>query len=446
MNTLLNQKAVKPPRVALTESMWRHLTEYLMKGSVPELAKRTGLPYLLLYNLAHRRVKSVSARHYRIIFGQDPPTQTQEKIDGTYFRQLVELWLFLNDGASKADLFWEFYGDGHTHNVDYRIFTGKIRSVDPGWVVHMQNKFSAVGIDEDTLRRWIGEIAARDPQAPVPYGHVRPLLIFLKETVGIHPTKILHQNFNRYESGNLKTVSRKTYDNALSLKKKADDALDAGSRTQLIKLKEEIYGRKAGYTLYTDVEEELKFLKQYARKSLKKYLGRGTSIYTKGKCKRLPTWRAEKIMADCRVLIIQEPHLPLRVLPRAARQSIAGAALSVLKARMADLLSRKEGVRFEKRVLRPSSAGEEYKKQIYGFTRFDVAAGTLGMKRKAFDLMVAENSEIFRKTASYCRRWYLSNLYLKELSRKQHFDLISTKYEWLIKSTKPALPDRSAPA
>jgi hypothetical protein len=441
MHTLLNQKAVKPPRVALTESMWRHLNEDLRQGSISQLARRTGLPYLLLYNIAHRRVKSLSTRHYRIIFGKDPPTQTEEKTDGAYFRQLVELWLFLNDGASKAELYWEFYGPGHTQKVDYRIFTGQIRSVDPQWVRHMENKFSQGGIDGDTVRRWIAEMDGQGRQPPVAYEQIRPLLIFLNETLGINPAKVLHQNFNRYESGKLKTVSRKVYDNALLLKKRADEALAAQSRSAIIKLKEEVYGRKRGYTLYAEVEEELKFLKQYARKSLKKYLGRGTSIYAQGKCKRLPTWRAKKIIEECRAFIIQEPRLPLRVLPKANRKAIACPVLTVLKARLADLLVREEGVRFEKKVLRPSSAGDEYKKQNYGFTRFDVAANTLGMRQKAFDLMVAENCEIFRKTATYSRRWYLSNLYLHELSRKRYFELISLKYEWLTKISRSCVDD-----
>jgi hypothetical protein len=418
--------------------MWRHLSADIKKSSASDLAKRTGLPYLLIYNIAHRRVKSLSTRHYRIIFGQEPPAQTQEKIDGTYFRQLVELWLFLNDGVSKADLYWEFYGPGYTNKVDYRIFSGKIRSVDLEWVRHMENKFSACGIDRATVRRWIDEISEGGPKAPVAYERVRPLLIFLNDTLGIHPAKVLHQNVKRYESGNLKNVSHKVYDTALSLKKKADEALATGNRFQIFKVKEEFYGRKAGYTLYAEVEEELNFLKQYARKSLKKYLGRGTSIYAKGKCRRLPTWRAQIIVEECRDFILQEPRLPLRVLPHAIRRSIACAALSVLKARMADLLLKEEGVRFEKQVLRPSNSGDEYKKQSYGFTRFEVAAGALGMRKRAFDLMVAENSEIFRKTASYSRRWYLSNLYLKELSRKRYFNVISIKYEWLALKADPA--------
>jgi len=262
--------------------------------------------------------------------------------------------------------------------------------------------------------------------------------MFLKGVLGVHPTTVLDQWFQRYESGELKNVSPKVYHKVLELKQKAEKVLASGSRLQIEKLKEEIYGRKPGYTLYAQVEEELKFLKKYAHRSLKKYLGRSTSMYIKGECKRLPSWRARKIMADCRAFVRQAPHLSLPVLPCSIRELLTGALTAVLKARTADLLSRDEGIRLEKQILKPSLASDEYKKKIYGFTRFDMAGQALGMKKLAFDLMVAKNCEIFRKIGTYSRRWYLSDLYLKELSQKRYFDLITTKYEWLAKRLDPA--------
>jgi hypothetical protein len=96
-------------------------------------------------------------------------------------------------------------------------------------------------------------------QAPVAYERVRPLLINLNDTLGVHPTKVLNQLFQRYESGQLKNVSRKVYDKVMELKKRADNALASGNRLKIEKLKEEIYGRKPGYTLYAEIEDELKF-------------------------------------------------------------------------------------------------------------------------------------------------------------------------------------------
>jgi len=61
------------------------------------------------------------------------------------------------------------------------------------------------------------------------------------------------------------------------------------------------------------------------------------------------------------------------------------------------------------------------------------------MKKKVFDLMVAKNCDIFRSVGRYTKRWCLSDLYLKELSEKEFFDLISAKYERMAKSLVSAL-------
>lgn len=437
MNAGSREYTVQPPRVKLTASMLEHLTERIKGLSVAELAERTGLPYLLIYNIVHRRIKSLSARHYQMIFGSHPPPQEQKKTDGTYFRELVDLWLLLNEGVSKSDLYWEFYGAGHTKRVDYRIFTGQTKSVDPEFVRRMEDKFSAGGIDRDTARRWAHEYAEEKREDPVAYERVRPLLIFLHAALGVHPTTVLNQWFKRYETGELKHVAYNVYAKVRELKNKAEKALASGTRLEIEKLKEEIYGRKPGYTLYAMVAEEIEFLRKYARRSVKSYLGRSTSMYARGECRRLPTWRAQKIMADCRALVSRNPHLALPALPLSIRKPMTESLIRVFRARISDLLSQEEGIQLEKKILRPSRASDEYKKKIYGFTRFDMAGQVLGMKKTAFDLMVARNCEIFRKIGTYSRRWYLSDLYLKELSQKQYFDLISTKYEWLAQRLAP---------
>jgi hypothetical protein len=53
------------------------------------------------------------------------------------------------------------------------------------------------------------------------------------------------------------------------------------------------------------------------------------------------------------------------------------------------------------------------------------------MGRKAFDLMVATHSDIFRKIAIYDRSWYLPDLYIKELKKNKGFFAVKAKYELL---------------
>ena len=433
MNSRILQKTTKTHPIELTDQILKHFFNNIFKQSISELTKRTGLPYMLIYNIVNRRVKSISARHYRIIFGEEPPLQEPKKVDGTFFRKIVDLWLFLNNDITKSDIYREFYGRKHPKKVDYRIFTGQTETVEYRLEKIMGGKFSDCGLDQWTVKQWIQEFNMLEHGSRIPYGQIRPLLLFLKNALGVHPTSILNQLFDRYETGELKSVSCKVYDRACDLKKRAERALDSGRWFEIEKIKEEIYGKKAGYTLYSEVEDELKFLQKYAKKSPKKYLGRGTSIYERGKCKRIASWRVAKIMDDCDTFIRQRPELPLWSLPRSRRKKWIRGLLNVLVSRAMDMFFQDEGNVLEKQILTPAYSRDEYKKPTHGFIQFDMASNALGMKKKAFDLMVAKNCEIFRWIGRFDKRWYLSDLYLKELSEKEFFDLITVKYELMAK-------------
>jgi hypothetical protein len=50
--------------------------------------------------------------------------------------------------------------------------------------------------------------------------------------------------------------------------------------------------------------------------------------------------------------------------------------------------------------------------------------------------MVAKRCDIFRSVGTYINKWYLSDLYLKELSEKEFFDFLTAKYECMAKSER----------
>ena len=85
---IVTRSRVKKPRIVLTQQDLRNLFEIYGTESAPVLAKQTGLPYLLVYNIVNRRVLSVSDRHYRILFRRPPPSQAPVKVDGTQFRAM----------------------------------------------------------------------------------------------------------------------------------------------------------------------------------------------------------------------------------------------------------------------------------------------------------------------------------------------------------------------
>lgn len=421
----------KNRRIEITDAMRMHLSKDNGQMTITDLAKRSGLPYGLVYNIVLRRVNSISVRHFRRLFQTPVPQQHPEKVDGTYFRKMAELWLYLNRGETKSSLYFGLFGSRPPKKVDYRIFSGKIRTIDRDLELMMERKFLESGVDRTMIEQWIDELDGKKLKRAdrIPYGKVRPLLLFLRDKMAINPTFLLNQFFDRYESGELKTVSRRIYERARDYRANAEKALSTADKYAIERVKEEIYGIKKGYTLYARVEQELQFLKQYARKSPKYYLGRSTYMYRKGGCRRIPTWRAVEILNDCEALIKTRTDLPLESLPTRCRQQRIAHLIALLLSRAADLLSKEDGIALEKSILSPSLPTDEYKNDDHGFTRFDRVPKTLGMKKPAFDLMVAKNCEIFRKVGTYAQRWYLSDRYLKELTRNPYFKLITTKYE-----------------
>ena len=434
MTTYRDKKRVKKPRIELTDQDLKHLIKIHSPLSVPALARRTGLPFMQIYNIVHGRVKSISDRHYRLLFGQAPPPGKPKKVDGAAFRAMVDLWLYLNDDITRSDLSRDFEEGEHPKKPDLRIFNGQIRTVPPRLERLMKKKFSDAGVDAKQLDQWLDELEMLPPGGRVAYRRIRPVLRFIQDALGVHPTAILSQSVERYESGMLKSVSRDIFNRAMTLKHRTEKALAQGRKREIERLREDVSGGKSGYSLYLEVEEELTFLCRYAQKGVKSYLGRSMWTYQTGKAKRIADWRVRKILQDCDRFIRETPELPLSCLPRSRRAMRVKMLLDVLVARTTQLLTEQEGLVFEKRILRPAHARDEYINQKHGFTRFDMAPGVLGMKKKAFDLMVAKNCDIFRSVGRYTKRWYLSDLYLKELSQKEFFDLISAKYEWMAKS------------
>lgn len=446
----MNEKTrtLDEPRIKLSEQMSEKLFEdifHIFHGKISELAAEKGLPYALVYNLAHGRIRSLSARDYRIIFGEEPLYQEPERVDGVYFRGMVKLWLFLNDDRTETDLYREFHPDKKSSRVDYRILNGKVKTVKTRLEKIMERKFFNQGFDRSEVKEWIAELELIHDEDRVSYEDIKPSLEYLEETLEVSPTRVLNQSYARYESGELKTVPKKVYDYALKLEKRAEEAINSGSKSEIEKLREEIYGKRHGLILYAEVEDELKFLQKYGGKSAKKYLGRSISKYEKSILKRVAFRRAQRIIDDCNELINNRPKLSILSLPKSHLKARLRRVLSILKSQLLLRVIGNEGKTYEKSVLTPLF----YEKGKYGIAKYAFismgrAAYALEMSKKAFDLMVAGNRDIFRRIGHYDGKWHLPTLYLKELSEKEGFYLIKAKYELLAKVCKESLPSRES--
>lgn len=427
-NELRISARVKKPRVPIAQNDLEQLFTIYSTDSSSELAKRSGLSYLLIYNVLHGRVKTVSNRHYVKLFGKSAPRQAPMKVDGTLFRAMADLWLFLNDGITRADLYRDLLGYGPHTSVDHRIFNGRVKTVSTKIEHALRLKFINAGVDEPLLKQWLDEFDELDQENWVHYKKIRPMLAYIESNLGVHPTAVLRQSVVRYKTGMLKRVSRTTFERIRALQQSTQKALRQTGKQPGDKLREILLGGKSGYTLFTEIEEELLFLCRHKRKGVKSYLGRSLWTYQNSKTKRIADWRARKIIEDCDGYIRANPALRLADLPQSFRRAPIQGLAGVMLARSSQLLSEKDGLAFEKRILRPYRTKYDYD-NYQGLIPFDMASHVLGMKRMAFDLMVASHCDIFRSVGKRTERWYLPDIYLKELREKIGFSLISAKYE-----------------
>ena len=143
------------------------------------------------------------------------------------------------------------------------------------------------------------------------------------------------------------------------------------------------------------------------------------------------------IRDDCYLLVENRPDLGLSLIPKSCLKKRVRAFLRLLKSYAIRRLKKEEAGRHEKEILTPNSfVRDAYDSEKQGFTRIDHASIVLGMGKTAFDLMVSTHSALFRTLGKYddkTRKWYLPNLYLKELKAKQGFSLIKNRYMSLSK-------------
>jgi len=428
-------KAHDAPRVEITKDIRDRLFAGDLKGEISELSAHTGLPYGLIYNLVRGRIHSLSVAEYRRIFGETPPVKEQKRVKGDYFRGMVRLWMFLNRGVTEKDLYREFYlGRRSLKKADYRIFNGGTKTVEGRIEEAMEQKFLIQGLDRSQVIRWIQELDQSRGEERVPYEGAKPVLQFLHETLGVHPSRLLRRGLGLYEKGQLKSIAKPLYVDLLTLKEKTEKALAAGSRLELERLREGVYGKRKNLIRFSEVEEDLKFLRTWAGMGSKGYLGRSVGKYRSSTLKRVASWRAKKIRADCDRVTAERGDFPLMSLPARHLTAKVNTLLSTLRSLAVHRMIVDKSLDLEGLVMTPKAhSKEEYESDGYGFLTIEEGAAFLGMKQRAFDLLVAVYRGLFMRMMKYKKMWLIPELYLKELALKEGFPLVKAKYELLAK-------------
>jgi hypothetical protein len=435
-------KLLNTKRIELNKSVLNYFFCNVFKGNVSRLSKETTLPYSLIYNLANDRIKSISFEEYKKIFGKEPAEHELKRVDAEYFRDMVQLWLFLNDNVTKKELYVELYNKEKTSKkIDYRIFNGHVKTVEYRLERKMEQKYLEQGLKVSEIKEWIKEIKSISQSKRVSYKKVKPILTYLETNLNVHPTRLLKKSWLRYEKGELKTVAEEIYHRLLALKEKTEVALSSGEQFDTEKIREEVYGRREGFTPYYEVEQELDFLKTFAGASAKKYLGRSDGYYKRGKVINLATWRIKRIRDACLDTIKKMPGIPLASLPKIFLSKEIQKLTSLLKSHMIATICSAEGMEFEKRLLGLRDLEKKVSK-INGdvLVRIDDVPRFLDMKRKAFDYLVASHTKMFKKISERrAMRWYIPDVYLKALLETEGFALIRDKYNLMVTNSKQCL-------
>ncbi|MBA4366957.1 MAG: hypothetical protein C0403_04890, partial [Desulfobacterium sp.] len=297
----------------------------------------------------------------------------------------------------------------------------------------MEQKFLDLGLERPIIQNWIRELNTQNRGKRIPYREMKPVLQFIQDIAGIHPTRLLKQSVKRYETGSLHTVSSQVFEDAMQVKKEIDQYLDSNQTFHKEQLLDGIYGKRAGFIPFYEIEDKLEFLREYAGQYPKKYLGRGIGYYRKKKIKHIASWRGIRIDKDCLDIIQKKPDLRLLSLPKMFMNQEVGKLLSVLKKISIQQICHDNDVEFEADILRQATLDKGcYPDPGQVLVRFDEAARYLKMKQKAFDYLVASHSNLFKKIVVRKEKgWYIPDICLAMLKKVAGFSLIKGKYDLL---------------
>jgi hypothetical protein len=232
----------------------------------------------------------------------------------------------------------------------------------------------------------------------------------------------------------LKSISKEIYVYLLALKRRTENAIATGSRRELETLKEAVYGKRKNLVLFSEVEEDLRFLTEWAGRGAKRYLGRSVGKYRRLVLKRIALRKAAKIREDCDRAVSENKSAPLLSLPARHLAARMGVLTLFLRSLVVYRMIAEKSLSLERVVMAPAyHSNDEYESDGYGFATLQEAAALLGMRQRAFDLLVAAHRDVFTRIMRYEKKWLIPELYLKELSDKKDFTLVRAKYELMAK-------------
>jgi len=399
-------------KVELTDETRQKIKDRIGGTPYKEYSAETGIPVQVLSNLVTRN-SFISHSNYVTIFGVQPGPDELVRVDGLYFRQLVSLWQH-QTGIKDDDVYSQLSSEnGADKSSVRRMVSGAVQTVDRRLEDIVEKKLSGIGIEKPDLETAIKQNETGNPIEKgkrYSYAEIKQILDYLKENFRISPSKILGRNPAFYIKNETATISGEVYRYAESFMEKGKQALSSGSAEQIKNLRIEVYGRDPleripGGIPYQAVRQMLDYLESKGVNS-RELLGRSRSRYDSLKLKVVPVDKYENVVrAFYERGISAFMNGDIR-----ERRILSGIVISTV----------------------PNSTEED------GFTSVGATGNALGINQLAFDLLVAENSPLFR--GIFVRRveenragWYTPNPYIAKLKENLNFNLLREGYELLAK-------------
>jgi len=289
-------------RFKLTEKTRLRIREEIGSRQVKEFAQEVGIPIGSLNNLLYSgRGKTISYGDHVKIFRVKPPDENQIRADGTFFRQMVRLFLYLS-GSSKTDfcrdLASEF--DRHVYTA-FRVVNGLTETVDPILEMFVKEKLSATGTPEKGLEAAIERHERENPdpeERRYSYDEIKPHVEYLVKHLGPCATKLLGRGPGYYEAPPYPTVSEDVYKTIVDLFERTKRALTSGFEIEMEGIIDEVFDRETnGMVPYYKVRPLLDYLEGKGV-ALKELLGRSRTYYDNSpKFRRVPGKRYRDILS-----------------------------------------------------------------------------------------------------------------------------------------------------
>lgn len=272
------------PRLQLTNEIREEIRKKKKGNTWKEFERKYRISFDAR-NLVNQN-KTISFKDYEKIFGKKP-TVKPVRVDAELSRGMGRL-LFYRYGIGKEEFYKELAKKFNINKYNIsRIFRGVATNVNKRLEDYIKSKLLELGLKSGLeIKLAIEELEKENPDIEgkrYSYDEFKEHYEYLKENLRVGYAPLIGKSLVHYKAPNHGTISEERYKYLSELHKRTEQALKSSSCKELIKIREEIYGRQAdGRVHWLTAKPFLECLEIFGF-STTKLLGRSKSYYEKSK-------------------------------------------------------------------------------------------------------------------------------------------------------------------